>query len=87
MSHVLICHTMPGAFPIASFSCECGLRFGLLAKKDISDPCNERLAGLIHCHRQHAKIQSLLILEGAGEIDVCSVPKLLEAQPLRSTEL
>lgn len=63
MSHVLICHTMPGAFPIVACSCECGLNFGLLLKEDISDPCNERLAGLIHCHRQHAKIQALLIRE------------------------
>lgn len=63
MSHVLICREMPGALPIVEFRCECTLPFGILSKEEISDPCNERLAGLIHCHRQHAKIQALLIRE------------------------
>lgn len=63
MSHVLICHEMPGDFTLVRCTCECGLLYGVLEKKDISDPCNERLAGLIHAHRQHAKIQNLLILD------------------------
>lgn len=43
--------------------CECNLYFGVLSKEDIRDPCSEHLAGLIHAHRQHAKIQNLLILD------------------------
>lgn len=47
----------------SSIWCECGALIGLLSDEDINDPCSEKLAGLIHCHRAHAKIQALLILE------------------------
>ncbi len=55
----------PGGVAI---QCECGRHLGLLTTADASDPCSELLAGLIHCHRQHAKTENLLLREGDREV-------------------